>query len=239
MDKTSIVTILQQIEDKLFPQLALDVHERVMYYFVFRHTVVIEQPEMRMSIPQIAAATDMSDTKARETVRSLAKKGCIKNEVGKDGYRVEIVLPAVLVDVVDRAPAEEIIDIETIDFYTGRRYVVPLLERQDNKCFYCRKEVTANVCVLDHVKPLAHGGDNSFRNIVASCHECNSLKKDAEATDFMRTLYRRGILNQDDLFGRIMILDDLREGRLRLHSMSATSTRLCAVRDCEDSAGEH
>lgn len=189
-----IETILAQIEDKLFPQLALDVHERVMYYFVFRHTVASGKPEMNMGLPDIAAGTNMSQTKARETIRSLDAKG-LKISRSKDGHRVEVVLPKSIPGVILSSPAEESVDIEQIDFYRARRYVVALLEREQNSCFYCAKPVTVDACALDHVRPLARGGDNTFRNVVAACHECNSLKQDMDGADFVRTLYRRGVLS--------------------------------------------
>lgn len=38
--------------------------------------------------------------------------------------------------------------------------------------------ITRDTCERDHANPQAEGTDNSYRNIVADCHECNKLKQD-------------------------------------------------------------
>ena len=38
---------------------------------------------------------------------------------------------------------------------------------------------------LDHVKPVAEGGDNSFENLVTACLDCNSTKQKRPLGDFL------------------------------------------------------
>ena len=68
---------------------------------------------------------------------------------------------------------------------------------------------------LDHVVPRVRFGRNSYRNLVSCCIECNSLKGDRAARDFLRILYRKGRLTAGDLDGRLAALKDLAAGKLR------------------------
>jgi hypothetical protein len=102
--------------------------------------------------------------------------------------------------------------IDEIDFYEDRRYRPAILRRDEGACFYCARLVTIENAVLDRVVAEAEGGDNSHRNIVAACHECNSIKQATPAEDFMRLLYRKGVLSQQDVSARLERLARLRAG---------------------------
>jgi len=56
--------------------------------------------------------------------------------------------------------------------------------------------------------------DNSYSNIVACCHECNSGKQGRSGYDFVRALYRRGLLTTPEFDERIVKLELLRSGNL-------------------------
>ncbi len=49
--------------------------------------------------------------------------------------------------------------------------------RDDWTCQYCRVPLSKATATLDHVLPKSRGGDFSFRNLVACCHNCNQAKK--------------------------------------------------------------
>jgi hypothetical protein len=68
---------------------------------------------------------------------------------------------------------------------------------------------------LDHVVPRAKSGENSYRNLVSCCLDCNSRKRDFSAPDFLRRLFREGQLSRDELSGRLAALRALAAGKLR------------------------
>lgn len=70
--------VIEQIEDYLCPQLKLNVWEKSLYYYLFRHTLLFDKRESIFSITELAKATDISDFKVREVIRSLDVKGCVK-----------------------------------------------------------------------------------------------------------------------------------------------------------------
>ena len=56
-----------------------------------------------------------------------------------------------------------------------------LLEEQNNKCKYCNIDLDFNVKFqvhLDHIVPIAKGGQHSIKNVVFSCKRCNLKKSD-------------------------------------------------------------
>lgn len=45
------------------------------------------------------------------------------------------------------------------------------------ECYYCGKTVKPAELTMDHLVPLARGGQSTRGNIVACCKECNSRKQ--------------------------------------------------------------
>jgi hypothetical protein len=66
---------------------------------------------------------------------------------------------------------------------------------------------------LENIEDAIMGGDH--RNLVSCCIECNTLKADMPAPDFLRILYRKGRLTAAGLDGRLLALKDLAAGKLR------------------------
>lgn len=69
--------------------------------------------------------------------------------------------------------------------------ILDILRLQDGKCAYCSVPLDQKYQV-DHIVPLALGGDNGRRNIQLLCIEnaCNQRKNDSDPIDFARSLGR-------------------------------------------------
>jgi len=106
------------------------------------------------------------------------------------------------------------VDIESLDFYAERRFVRALIEREGGSCFYCMREVRADTCALDHVVAQVTRADNSYRNVVVTCHDCNSNKQGHDGREFLRALYRKGMLSQEELIQRMHAIEQLEAGSL-------------------------
>tara|TARA_B100001964_G_C14057025_1_gene519657 strand:- start:109 stop:372 length:264 start_codon:yes stop_codon:yes gene_type:complete len=52
-------------------------------------------------------------------------------------------------------------------------------------CYYCNKTLTPKEVTMDHIVPLSRGGRTTKGNVVPSCKECNTKKKDKTASDLM------------------------------------------------------
>ena len=62
--------------------------------------------------------------------------------------------------------------------------VLLLLEKQDNRCFYCKTELKK--WHQEHKVPLCRGGSDDISNIVISCPTCNLKKNTMTAEEFLR-----------------------------------------------------
>lgn len=206
--------VLKDIEDVLLPHFECDIYERGLYIYLVRHTRLAGQESETIPLPTIAAALRCSEWQARKTIRSLSAKGCIELDQTRRGHSVKVLLPHEL-DIVAETKTPDTVDIEALDFYRERRYLAALLARERNRCFYCLSEVTEDSCELDHVVSQLNGGDNSYRNIVVSCHRCNTHKQGNDAEDYLRSLYRRSLLSVQEFEGRLHALVALREGDLK------------------------
>lgn len=206
--------IAREIEDVLFPRLELDTWERALYWHLFRHTHLEGRATVVVGLDGLSRKTSISTTKLRESIRSMASKGCLTiDDRNRAGHSITLRLPAEIPGLVLTAP-EIVVDIESINFYEYRRYLQPLMERQQGQCLYCLRVLTAESAALDHLISQMQGGGNSYRNIVVACQVCNSRKQAMAAEEFLRLLYREGVLGQEDLRERLESVAQIRAGSL-------------------------
>jgi 5-methylcytosine-specific restriction endonuclease McrA len=119
-------------------------------------------------------------------------------------------MPGVLPLPVDATASS----LEEIDFFEVGENRSRIFQREGERCFYCLRRITSENFVIEHVasRPI---GDNSYRNVVAACLQCNNRKGRSGAEDFLRTLYREALLSADDFEDRICHLESLRKGELK------------------------
>jgi hypothetical protein len=207
--------IIQQCEDYLFLGRSFSTRERALYYHLLRHTHLDGKPSALVAILPLATALSVAESSVREDIRALHERGCIKIEDrSRNGHLVRVLLPSEIPGIVPATASDKELDIESLDFFSNRRFLVALLAREDSRCFYCLKGIRADSCELDHVISQTNGRDNSYRNIACSCHECNTTKQSQAAADFIRTLYRKGVLSQPELENRLAALEQLQAGKL-------------------------
>lgn len=206
--------ILKEIEDIVIPHYGFDIYERGIYLYLLNQTKVRGLEYATIPLSQISKALHCSDWQSRKTIRQLAEKGCIELEQTRKGHSVKVLLPADL-DISRPKETKVELNIDEIDFFKGREYVDALIKREQNACFYCLSEISPENCELDHVISQLNGGDNSYKNIVATCHKCNTKKQGSDAEDFLRGLYRKGMLSESEFEGRLSALKVLRQGDLK------------------------
>jgi 5-methylcytosine-specific restriction endonuclease McrA len=203
------------IEDELIPSLKLDAYERSVYYHLVRHSLVVGQATLQVSIDSLAARTGLS-SHVRQKLRALESKGCIKIlDRNRSGTQIEVFAPNAIPGCKPQTAVVETFDIEVLDCYSDPRGRAAIIAREAGKCYYCMRLIDDSNAVLDHAIPQADRIDHSYRNMVACCHECNSLKSGMAAHDFVRLLYRRGRLGGGELEERLSALDALARGDLK------------------------
>jgi len=52
-----------------------------------------------------------------------------------------------------------------------------VFKRDSFKCQYCGRSAPEVILHIDHINPVANGGDNNILNLITSCFDCNMGKK--------------------------------------------------------------
>jgi hypothetical protein len=195
--------IIQEIVDDLQPLLSP--YEAAFYWYAFRHSVANDgNPHVRLSGKALrrgcvksshstAVENTISEAKVRETFRDLEIIGAIRKEgePNRDGTPYRILVPDEIeacrkfrAERTATGPKPEIAAAD-IDYYNVRENRITVYERDAYKCRYCEKQLTRFTATLDHVRPVAEGGDNSLENLVTACLGCNSRKHKRPVGDFL------------------------------------------------------
>ncbi len=216
-------SFFEQFQDYLAPKL--DTYEQAIYLYIFRHSRLLGKDEVvigfksariRMACGVGTRGSPMSEATAYEKLTSLASKKCIDIiSSERSGRRMRLYLPNEIQGIVPGKSKETAeLNIEEMDFFgvpENRRFI---LERESHRCFYCMCGLNPENYVIEHVLSRPKG-NNSYRNLVAACRECNNRKNDSEVADFLRTLYRESFLSVAEMKERLGKLDQLKNGILR------------------------
>jgi hypothetical protein len=200
--------IIQEIVDDLQPLLTP--YDAAFYWYLFRHSIAeggtshlrVGTRNLQRAVVRspYSHATDntISLAKVRETLRALETIGAIREEgePNRDGTLYRVLIPDEI-EACRRLRAERAreepkpgISGSEVDFYNVRENRIKVYERDEYKCRYCGKQLTRFTATLDHIKPIAEGGDNGFDNLAIACLNCNSRKNRRPIGDFLAE--RRG-----------------------------------------------
>lgn len=150
----------------------------------------------------------------QKKLRSLELKGAINIlERSHKGMLIAIVLPQNISGLIKSSELFKV-DIDSLDFYKDRRLLPTILERENYRCFYTGKKITEEKCYLDHVVASSTYGNNSYKNIVASSYDANSMKNNKAVADFIRQLYKEDIISLIEFDNLKKKIEDLQKGML-------------------------
>jgi 5-methylcytosine-specific restriction endonuclease McrA len=194
--------IVQEIVDDLQPQLSP--YDAAFYWFLFRHSIANDgNPQLRVSTRHLRTAvvkssysqadeSPVSLGKVQDTLRALEAIGAIRKEgePNRDGTLYRVLIPEEIEAChkyrAERVAAERAASEPQFKFpHSGlgssgmehdtlRENRTKAYERDGYICRYCQKQLTRLTATLDHVKPIAEGGDNSLENLVTACLDCNA-----------------------------------------------------------------
>src|SRR6266850_178327 len=137
----------------------------------------------------------------------------------------DFLLPRLRLSITDRAVYAHLVRHSRLEGQLQLRFSMPWLARGIGISTGPVRESVRRLVVLGalrlirrskagHVVPRARAGRNSYRNLVSSCLECNSLKGERPAADFLRWLYRQRRLTSAEFNDRLRALDALASGKL-------------------------
>lgn len=109
----------------------------------------------------------------------------------------------------------------------GERIPIPksirfeVFKRDKFTCQYCGNSAPEVVLHVDHIQPIAKGGDNDITNLITACADCNSGKGARELSDDAVIQKRK------------KQLDELQERREQIEMMSVWQSELLAIEEAE------
>jgi hypothetical protein len=213
----------KDFEDRLAPQLNFSVIDRAVYSHLFRHSRLERKPRFRFSMSWLAGRIRLSEKTTRQSVRRLLARGVLRLvERSCQAHHVVCVrlpqevraLCAAKTAAHGSARTSRGAGFAEADFLQTQALRRAMHAREGGRCFYCLRRLIPQRRCLDHVVPQASLGSNSYRNLVSCCLDCNSLKAERHAVEFVRSLYRDRRLSAIELTGRLRALDDLAAGKL-------------------------
>lgn len=217
----------RDFQDHLAPRL--DTYEQAVYLYLFRHTrfigledavVGFKSARRRMACGVGEKGKPMSENTAYEKLRSLSEKGCITIlDSTREGRKIRLYLPSEISGVIVPEASVAPPDIETEDFFNDEDNRGRILMREEHRCFYCLRQLNGENYVIEHVVSRP-AGNNTYRNVVAACRQCNNRKGSADVEDWLRTLYRDGFLGEPEFRDRVSHLERLRAGELKPPQMA-------------------
>ena len=213
----------KDFEDRLAPQLNFSVIDRAVYSHLFRHSRLERKLHFRFSMSWLAGHIRLCEKTTRESVRRLLARGVLRLvERSCQAHHVVCVrlpkevraLCAAKTAAHGSARTSSHASFAEADFLQTQALRRAMHAREGGRCFYCLRRLVPHRRCLDHVVPQASLGSNSYRNLVSCCLDCNSLKAERHAVEFVRSLYRDRRLSAIELTGRLRALDDLAAGKL-------------------------
>jgi hypothetical protein len=213
---------IEQFQDYVAPKL--DPYEQTIYLYIFRNSRLLGVDEIVIGFKSAAkrmawgrrGKVGLSVDAVYQKLQSLQSKGCIEivsNE--NNGLRIRLRLPS---EITGMIPPPTIplppISIEDMDFFSVTENRHFILTRESHSCFYCMRSLNAENYVIEHVVSRPEG-NNSYRNLVAACRECNNRKNDSSANDFLRMLYRESFLTASELQACLQKIERLKNGELK------------------------
>jgi hypothetical protein len=222
--EAAALQIWKQFEDLVVPQLKLSVVDHAVYSHLLRHSRLEGKRRLHLSMNKLGRCTRLSAAGARNAVRRLVAKGALRLvERSKAGHVIEVLLPEEMRGVRTKLAAASSSrganarnwSPEKGNFWKDKALRQAIHRREGGACFYCLRRVKARLRCIDHVVPQVRCGPNSYRNLVSSCGECNAQKREEDAGNFLRKLYREERLTLEELNGRLRALKELAAGKLR------------------------
>ncbi len=222
IDDQSLRNLFIEIQDYLVPHL--DNYEQMLYHYLFRHTHLEGKTEITIGIRTLQARVGFgigkygvppSGVVVAKKLRSLQKKKCIEIlDKSPKGTRIKVFLPEDIPDIIPEEVETPKIPLDELDFFNDPDRRLLLLQREEKSCFYCMKKLKVDNYTIDHVVPQANKENNSYKNLVACCFEYNSRKQGNSAENFLRVLYRDGVLSIEEHRDRLEKLKVLKSGDL-------------------------
>ncbi len=66
-----------------------------------------------------------------------------------------------------------------------------LFKQQNEKCYFCKNQLSLEAMEIDHLTPISRGGGNDYKNLAACCLPCNRAKTNRTEEEFIEWRKKR------------------------------------------------
>ena len=203
--------IWKEFEDYLAPLLGMKPGERAVYSYLLRHSRLEGRRGVVVGAPAIGRGAGVCYQTARLTLLRLKRKGCLTLRPYKRAYAIQVLLPEeVLRELRPRDFASITLRVRRLSKDKLLRQAV--LQRENWRCFYCRRRLTKGHVWLDHLVALARGGFADEGNIVACCQPCNQSKSILRPETFLRQLRDERRITKEQYLKRLATVRRILDG---------------------------
>lgn len=200
-DALELPQIISEVVDYLQPNLTT--YEAAIYWHLFRHSVLSRgQQHFRASVRGLmkgvvlsssGQSNDLSYNVIKKSLKNLEDKGIISKagDTNREGTLYKLHLPEEIGICQEMKKQEKAISTKPVDtrkeldYYNVTENRLKIFERDEYKCYRCKKQLTRFSATLDHIQPVSRGGDNSYDNLVTSCLHCNSSRGNRPVSDIL------------------------------------------------------
>ncbi len=208
--------IWKELEDYLAPLLGMKPGERAVYSYLLRHSRLEGRRGVVVGLPQLGRGVGLYYAAARFHLFRLARKRCVEVRIyRKKSYAIRVFLPEeVLREIRPRDFAAMSVKLERVS--RNRVLRAAILRRERGLCFYCNQPLVEGRIWFDHIVALARGGNPEEKNVVACCKECNQNKGTRSGEEFLRQIYKEGVISKERLKKKRAALREILRGKVRL-----------------------
>ena len=158
-DPMDVKTVIEEFQDFLAPKL--DMYEQALYLYILRHsrlqgkseiTIGFKSARRKMAFGVGRKGTGMDAETCYEKLRSLKSKGCLQIlGTERDGTKLRLFLPSEIEGLIPPEQIAEVLSLEEMDFFNVAENRPSILNREGNRCFYCRRALDPSNYVIEHV----------------------------------------------------------------------------------------
>ena len=109
-----------------------------------------------------------------------------------------------------------------------------VFKRDSFKCQYCGESAPDVILEVDHIVPVAEGGENDMMNLITSCKDCNRGKGKKKLTD--KQIIEKQKTELDDLNERRQQMEMMLQWKcdllnFELEMVNAIDSLICSMTD--------
>lgn len=125
----------------------------------------------------------LSETNAVKKTNNIQEATRFKSVIAANNLRIRASKKLRGFQIVEVETKQIVKPVKRRQFSTNERKTI--YNKTEGKCAICGRFVPFDEFTVDHIIPLAKGGNNELKNLQCTCQTCNLIKQDILPEDLM------------------------------------------------------